>query len=302
MTSVEEAVLLRTQFFTANRQVVTTVPLSTPVFDFANNISVPNNTFTPVAGGVYLIEINLTTWPTIVTSSGAAIFCQIYKDGTTPPNLDTSYGSSHYYPQHNASVITVSLSWTSVLEANVAYKFGLWQTPTASITFYSGTSTLDCTLRVSKKMTSVEEAVLLRTQFFSTPNQAVTTIPLSPPVFDFANNISVPNNTFTPVEDGIFYIDINLTTWPKAVPYDGAAIFCQIYKDGTTPPSVDTSYGSSHYYPEHAASVITVSLSWTSALEANVAYKFGVRQTPLPLLTFYSGTTTLDCTLRVYKL
>ena len=150
MTSVKEAVLLRTQLFSATRAVVTTIPLSTPVFDYANNISVPNNTFTPVEDGIFYIDINLTTWPTIVTSSGLAIFCQIYKDGTTPPALDTSYGSSHYYPQHNASVITVPLSWTSALEANVAYKFSVWQDPTASITFYSGTTTLDCTLRVTK--------------------------------------------------------------------------------------------------------------------------------------------------------
>ena len=154
--SVKEAVLLRTAFLRAYSGVVTTIQFQPPVFDFANNISVQNNTFTPVAGGVYLIDINLTSWPyTEISSSGAGIFCQIYKDGTTPPTLDTSYGSSHYYPEHGEfelqiNYTTVSLSWTSVLEANVAYKFSLWHNNHTRLDFYNGTSTVDSTLRVTK--------------------------------------------------------------------------------------------------------------------------------------------------------
>ena len=148
--SVKEAVLLRTTSLSATIGAVSTIRFQPPVFDFSNNISVTNNTFTPIAGGVYLIDIHLLTIYEEIFFSGAAIFCQIYRDGTTPSIVDTSYGSTHYYPEHGESRITVHLSWTSVLEANVAYKFGLWHNNQERLVFYGGTSTIDSTIRVSK--------------------------------------------------------------------------------------------------------------------------------------------------------
>lgn len=149
--AIKEAVMLRTAYFIAPTLTITTIPFTTPVFDCANNISVSNNTFTPKADGIYAIDINLITHPTALATAGASIFCQMYKDGTTPPTLDTAYGSSYYDAFTPISVRNVSLSWTSELEANTAYKFSLYPTNTLStFIFYAGTSILDCTLRITK--------------------------------------------------------------------------------------------------------------------------------------------------------
>ncbi len=149
---------------------------------------------------------------------------------------------------------------------------------------------------------AVEEAVSLKTSYISVVKNTITTIPFASTVFDCASNISVANDTFTPKVDGIYSIDINLTSYHTvSIPTGGAYVICQMYESGTT-PAIDMAFGSSVFYDPAPACAKTVSLSWTADLDADTAYKFFFYHNNSAVnFILYAGTTTIDSSIRISK-